>query len=73
MGHGGWREISLGEVVLVLIPLLITPNFLIFVGFLCVEKDVNHGRANQILGVINSMTPVAMPLMSSSYLLKNGS
>ncbi len=73
MGHGGRREIRLGEVNLVLVPLLIAPSFVAIVGFLCVEKGVNNGQADRVLGVIIGMMPAAMLRMSSGYLLKKGS
>jgi hypothetical protein len=73
VGHGGWREIREGEVILVLIPLLITPIFVAIVVFVFVEKGVNHGRSDRVLDVIIGMTPAAMPLKSSCYLLKSGS
>ena len=70
VGHGGRREVNLG---LVLIPLLIAPIFVGFVVVLCVGNGEHHGRADQVFGVINSMTPEAMPLTSRCYLLKLGS
>ena len=74
MGHGGRREIREGEVIPVLIrPLLIAPIFLANAVFVFVEKGVNHGRSDRVLDVIISMTPAAMPLKSSCYLLKSGS
>jgi hypothetical protein len=41
--------------------------------FVFVEKGVNHGRSDRVLDVIIGMTPAAMPLKSSCYLLKSGS
>ena len=73
MGHGGRREIREGEIILVLIPLLIAPIFSAIVVFVFVEKDVNHGRSDRVLGAIIGMMPAAMPLKSSCYLLKSGS
>ncbi len=73
MGHGGRREIREGGVVLVLIPLLIAPIFVAIVVFVFVEKGANHGRSDQVPGAIIGMTPAAMPLKSSCYLLKSGS
>jgi hypothetical protein len=66
-------EIRLGAVNLVLIPLLIAPSFVAIVVVLCVEKGVNHGRSDRVLGAIIGMTPAALPRMSSDYLLKTGS
>ncbi len=73
-GGGAWcrREIREGEVVLVLIPLLIAPIFVAIGVFVFVEKGANHGRSDQIPGAIIGMTPAAMPLKSSCYLLKSG-
>ncbi len=73
MGHGGRREIREGEVILVLIPLLIAPIFSAIVVFVFGKKGVNHGRSDRVLDVIIGMTPAAMPLKSSCYLLKSGS
>ncbi len=73
MRHGGRREIREGEVSPVLIPLLIAPIFLAIAVVVFVEKGVNHGRSDRVLDVIIGMTPAAMPLKSSCYLLKSGS
>ncbi len=72
VGRGGGREIREGEVILVLIPLLITPIFVAIGVFVFVEKVVNHGRSDRVLGAIIGMTPVAVLLKSSCYLLKSG-
>jgi hypothetical protein len=58
---------------LVLIPLLIAPIFVAIGVFVFVEKGVNHGRSDRVLGAIIGMTPAAMPLESSCYLLRSGS
>jgi hypothetical protein len=73
VGHGGRREIREGGVISVLIPLLIAPIFSAIVVFVFGKKGVNHGRFDRVLDVIIGMTPAAMPLKSSCYLIKSGS
>ena len=70
VGHGGRREVNL---VMILIPLLIAPIFVGCVVVLCVRNGEHHGCADQGFGVMNGMTPAAMPLTSMGYLLKLGS
>ena len=72
MTHGGRREIREREVILVLIPLLIALIFVAIVVFVFMEKGVNHGRSDRVLGAIIGMTPAAVPLKSSCYLFKSG-
>ena len=72
VGRGGARQGSVGGVVLVVIPLLIAPIFLANVVFVFVEKIVNHGHSDQVLGAIIGMTPAALPLNSCRYLIKDG-
>jgi len=72
VGQGGWRQVREREVILVLIPLLIVPIFLAFVGFVFVEKGVGHGQSDRVLDAVIAMAPAALPLKSCRYLLRSG-